>query len=131
MSKIVLGTYDTAVGISTVLKSVPGHSLTNSWLLLPYTVSVSLGGRNIHQGMWYEGRWASVRCEKTRREEIAEVLSRRSTIIEVNPTFPETPHLKSSTPHPQTDFGKNQIAPRKYAKKVIFRNKMGILTILV
>ena len=37
---------------------------------------------------------------------------RRST-IEVHPTFSEAPHLRSSIPHPKTDFSKKQIASRR------------------
>ena len=36
-------------------------------------------------------------------------LLRRST-IEVHPTFSEAPRVRSSIPHPRTDFSKNQIA---------------------
>ena len=37
---------------------------------------------------------------------------RRST-TEVHPKFSEAPHLRSSIPHPKTDFSKNQIASRR------------------
>ena len=34
-------------------------------------------------------------------------------MIEVHPKFSEAPHLRSSIPHPKTDFSKNQIASRR------------------
>ena len=41
----------------------------------------------------------------------AEAHQRRST-IEAHSEFSEVPHLRSSIPHPKTDFSKNQIASR-------------------
>ena len=58
----------------------------------------------------------------------------RST-IEVNPNFSEAPHLRSSTPHPKTDFGKKynaswQIVPwPKSTKSFFFKTKIEIPTI--
>ena len=62
-------------------------------------------------------------------------LGRRFT-IEVLPNFTLTPHFKSFPPHPKTGFSKAHIASRwiipwpKYTKKIIFRNKIRLATIL-
>ena len=60
----------------------------------------------------------------------------RSTMIEVQPIFPEAPHLRSSIHNnPKTDFSRNQIASQriipwpKYTKTLFFRNKICIPTI--
>ena len=50
-------------------------------------------------------------------------------MIEVPPKFSEAPHLRSSIPHPKTDFSKNQIAsqqiivPWPESTKRFFRNR--------
>ena len=62
-------------------------------------------------------------------------IGRRFT-IEVLPNFTLTPHFKSFPPHPKTGFSKAHIASRwiipwpKYTKKIIFRNKIRLATIL-
>ena len=55
-------------------------------------------------------------------------------IIEIPPRFSEAPHLRSSIPHPKTDFSKNQIASRRIlpwaeSTNVFFEIKIGIPTI--
>ena len=62
-------------------------------------------------------------------------MMRRST-IEVYPSVSEAPCLRSSISYPTTDFSKNQICipmsklmTQEY-KNIIFRNKIGIPTIL-
>ena len=55
------------------------------------------------------------------------ILPRRST-TEIPPNFSEAPYLRSSIPHPKTDFRKNQIASRRIipwaeSTKRFFRNQ--------
>ena len=48
----------------------------------------------------------------TKRTQTHFMVNRRPT-IEVHPNFSESPPLRSSTPHPNTDLRKNQIASRR------------------
>ena len=56
-------------------------------------------------------------------------------MIAVHPEFTEAPHLRSSIPHPKTDFSKNQIASRRIipwpesTKRFFSEIKIGIPTI--
>ena len=60
----------------------------------------------------------------------------RRFTIKVHPNKYEAPHFRSSTPHPKTDFSENQNESRwilpwpKYTQNGVFRNKIGIPTIL-
>ena len=52
--------------------------------------------------------------------------------MEVHPNFSDAPRLRSSIPHPETDFSQNQNASRriiprpKSAKRFFFEIKIGI-----
>ena len=55
---------------------------------------------------------------------------RRST-IDVHPNCFEAPHLRSSIPHPKTDFNKIYLcAVAQVYRNVIFRTMIDIATIL-
>ena len=62
-------------------------------------------------------------------------MRRRRSAIDIHPIFSEAPRLRSSIPHPKTDFSKNQHASRriipwpKPTKRFFFEMKIGIPTI--